>query len=926
MSCYKTITHLSEQIESINVLPYGGSKEWLVANGNKDQLYQIDGYVWGYVESNGWTRSNRQFRIVSSESAMTNQSGTPYLLRKNNTGTVYAFEEASGDINVPVYDKLPETANNGDIVAVKETVVTSISQMTDTSKKYILESTGTVWEYTTRTVEVEPENLYDPNAITLGKRHSGTPGTITDGSTYFMTDYIPVDITQTNPSLNIYGDIRDYNDDGRPNFQKIAWYNASKECIGSKYIACNSHSSSTAYGVYIDGGVNVRLDIDGTGATFSFKDEIAFVRIEVIPTGNTAVASDASAITSIVDPTIRTAEVSEWVNTNKTGNRKYKAHYSTSTVYDCTNLYNPETMATDEYLNMRVNSSAGYSESAGLFSTPFISIPQQEAGAVFTLRTKNVPVQNQSGGYARILLYQDSSQSTDTPSGNIIYAEFTITEEDDGVVAYSKTISDANNNLRVTFYMSDNSLTADDVKDVIITVNEEIVSREVSELTWTELGTYIEPTDAGWNATTETHKIIDSITTTSTSGDTAVYSGDGYSYTYIIGAGWMELSASDSSSMRIDTELSFTSKNAIQNKAVTYKIDELDTMLQNHQNSIVELSEKVTNISLGGSTNTGSTELSVPTFWQDAVDECITKIKALQLGRRCVTFPFFSDNHQRNGYAGLLIAYIMQECHIPYAFFGGDSISSGYIADEATMIEQDRLFDLSVAYIPKGRFCRAVGNHDGYWAVDASNKNYYTDAQIYELFLREESTSQTKHFGGDGTYYYVDDVASKTRFVVLDTNDSTVEQEQLDWLQNVALKFNENGWGVVFISHQPISNHYHAGISNCVAVRTIVQNHMASTNENKADIIGWYSGHIHRDRIYSGIAVNTSDDSEGTDMGFKQVTITSDHTSIAYDDATKHTVANDDLSHAIDFVTVNRATRTVNITRLGIGNDRSYTY
>jgi hypothetical protein len=65
---------------------------------------------------------------------------------------------------------------------------------------------------------------------------------------------------------------------------------------------------------------------------------------------------------------------------------------------------------------------------------------------------------------------------------------------------------------------------------------------------------------------------------------------------------------------------------------------------------------------------------------------------------------------------------------------------------------------------------------------------------------------------------------------------------------------------------------------------------------------------------------------EAGDLGFTQVIITSDHTGIAYDDATKHTIANDDKSHAIDFVTINKATRKVNITRLGIGNDRNYTY
>jgi hypothetical protein len=350
----------------------------------------------------------------------------------------------------------------------------------------------------------------------------------------------------------------------------------------------------------------------------------------------------------------------------------------------------------------------------------------------------------------------------------------------------------------------------------------------------------------------------------------------------------------------------------------------VDLLVKVNQNKtdIAGVSNRVTAL------ETESDSLTVPTFWQSAVDACVSKIKALQVGRNCVTFPFFSDNHQRNGYTGILIAHIMKECNIPYCFFGGDSISNGYIESEAVMIEQDKAFDTIMSYIPNGRFCRAVGNHDGFWNVSSAtgDEYHYTDAQIYELFLREESIAQNKHFGGDGTYYYVDDIASKVRWVVLDTNDSTVEAEQISWLQNTALTFNESGWAVVFISHQPISNHYHALISNSAEVRTVVKNYINGSSANKADVVGWFSGHIHRDRIYTGIATNTTDDSQGTAMGFTQITITSDHTGIAYDDATKHTVANDDKSHAIDFVTINKATRKVNITRLGIGNDRSYTY
>ena len=346
---------------------------------------------------------------------------------------------------------------------------------------------------------------------------------------------------------------------------------------------------------------------------------------------------------------------------------------------------------------------------------------------------------------------------------------------------------------------------------------------------------------------------------------------------------------------------------------------ELLVKVNKNTTDIAEVSNRVTAL------ETGSETLTVPSFWQNAVDDCISKIKALQVGRNCVTFPFFSDNHQNIKYAGILIAHIMKECNIPYCFFGGDSISNGQIADETTMIAQDKAFDTMMSYVPNGRFCRAVGNHDGYW-YDGTNKYYYNRDQIYDLFLREESIAQNKHFGDDGTYYYVDDIASKVRFIVMNTNNAPVDATQIAWVQNTALSFTESGWSVVFISHQPISNHYHAGISNAGDVVSAV---VSTATTKNIPIIGWFSGHIHRDiistkRLSGGNGSNAG--TEAGDLGFTQVIITSDHTSIAYDDSTKHTVANDDQSHAIDFVTINKATRTVNITRLGIGNDRSYTY
>ena len=386
-------------------------------------------------------------------------------------------------------------------------------------------------------------------------------------------------------------------------------------------------------------------------------------------------------------------------------------------------------------------------------------------------------------------------------------------------------------------------------------------------------------------------------------------------------------------------EITYTDSHAWVDTGVTPVSNEpLYDAIQQNSNDISELSERVTSLETSGT-------LTIPSFWQNAVDECIAKIKALQVGKNCITFSFFSDNHQRNGYSGVLIAHIMKACNIPYCFYGGDSISSGTIADEATMIEQDRLFDNIMSYVPNEKMCRAVGNHDGYW-YDGTSKYYYGREQIYELFLREESVSQSKHFGDDGTYYYVDDIASKTRFIIMNTNKQrvdnvatgeSIDSAQIDWLENKALSFDESGWAVVFIGHAPITNNFHSLISNANSVQTLITNYINGSSPNKADVVGWFSGHIHRDRFYkcdatgndqtdAGNPVYDANNPSTNTLPWMTVTITSDATNISYDVSTKHTIANDDQSHAIDFVTINKTTRTVNLTRLGIGEDRSYMY
>lgn len=710
-------------LKTVTALPYGGSVEWLEAHGDTEKLYQIDGYVWGHTESDGWVKSDTRFLVVMSTTQMTNAGGTPYILRSGNTGRVYSYREASGDAGVPVYDTLPESANEGDVVAVG-------------GRKYRASVTETqVPDYTNIVTSIKTGCRYNS---------SGTLQTGQAENRAVCEDFIPF-------------------------------------------------SNGTVVRVKGFGG----LDADnclGYGST------------------STTVAASFKASAA----------------------------------------------AAGDYLSYSYDSSTG----------------------IVTLTSKG------NGNAQRIRV-----QGALTGSAN----------------------------------------------DVIITVNEEITYRTETTVEWVDMGAYTPPTAAGWDPTSESFYIYDTLPE-NPSVTVAVYAADGHVYTFAGSSGWAQLGRYTAPTLSIDGELSDSSTNAIQNKVVTVALAEVNAKADGSAADISVINERLTGI------ETGSGAAVIPSFWQDAVDECITKIKALQADRSCVTFPFFSDNHTRDGnaqYMGIMIAHIMKECGIPYCFFGGDAITSAEAStadSDAEFKAQAKAFDTAMSYIPDGRFCMALGNHETVLkyapSIPGSVTVTYDRNETYNIFLREEGTWQNKHFGGDGTYYYVDDIVSKVRWIVLNTNgigNHDLDSDQLSWFRDKALMFSESGWGAVIVSHFPITRHHNAstGFTNNAAVIEMLQDYMGGNDTNKADIIGWYSGHIHRDRIYRGVAVNDDDDTVSGDMGFVQVTVTSDHTTIAYpigNSPTYHPVGNDDLSHAIDFVTVNKSQRTVNLTRLGIGEDRQYTY
>lgn len=732
---------LSKEIVSLTTLPYGGSKEWLESNGDKSKLYQIGGFVWGYVESDGWTQSDTQFLVVLNENEMINEGGTEYLLRNGDEGIVYTYTEASGDADVTVYDSLPETANEGDIVAVG----------------------GRKHRASVTTKEV-PNYTNLAKTITEGYRISGSSGLAAEARATAVEDYIP------------------------------------------------ASSGDTVY-------------IKGFGACTDFQCGL---------------------------------------------------YSSNKTIMSAAKL----------------NAQASY--------------------------------------------------------GTHAYDSTT------GVASF--TISDSSGASDIKFVRISGVLTGT-TDDVVITVNEKITTKTVTTVNWTDIGEYIPPIEAGWNATDETYTVIDSLAVTANSGDSAVYSANGYLYTYIRGSAWMQMSKYTAPTT-VDSELSTTSTNAIQNKAVARAIENVEAKTTTNAENILVLRNEVE--ALGGS-NVNET-VTIPSYWGNMVSTKTETVKKLQTagGKDSICFAWASDTHipdnegGRTTDIGKVMAAMLDNCEIPFAMLSGD------INTRASYSTLDA-FEAVIKSVPEhlsplwgtDRLLMALGNHDGCWGDSTGYyRHQFTPERMWQMYFRGQALDFRRVFSDDGLYFYVDNIAQKTRFIVLNSNfggeyaedgngwavnnrfgTSCYGQAQLDWFADVALDMPD-GYSAIITAHVPPNVTYTVdkaqfiGIVNAYNNKTTYSGSFTGVNgwtsnnvavdftNAKGEIIGVFTGHAHGDSI------------DTTTLACPLLTILSAGASAnePYKDGAPIRTAGTDTETSFDVVTINKATRTIYCTRVGAGSDREVNY
>lgn len=219
----------------------------------------------------------------------------------------------------------------------------------------------------------------------------------------------------------------------------------------------------------------------------------------------------------------------------------------------------------------------------------------------------------------------------------------------------------------------------------------------------------------------------------------------------------------------------------------------------------------------------------LPDYYVSHVAEKNEKVQALlKQMEECEAFVYFTDAHVRENRMSSvpIIRSILQNTDVKTVFYGGDTVSAW--ATDDSLVKDVTYFARAYAFA-KPYMVR--GNHDMYGKefeytnVGAVKSN----AEVYELIFKEQEPRVNGIPGK--TYYYIDHADTKTRYIIIDTNellipgimengtwncDVSITKEQIDWFIDLLNKTPQD-YGVVVLGHTPFYKELrHAFYKACI--------------------------------------------------------------------------------------------------------------
>ena len=289
------------------------------------------------------------------------------------------------------------------------------------------------------------------------------------------------------------------------------------------------------------------------------------------------------------------------------------------------------------------------------------------------------------------------------------------------------------------------------------------------------------------------------------------------------------------------------------------------------------------------------------------------------VGKNGDTFIFITDLHWESNTKNspALVRYLEENLSINTILCGGDLINQGTRENmEKNMREVVRAF----SHLRISNFPIAFGNHDSNWNDWEGQHNYpdrkFSTSTQYAL-MQKQSEELVSYFTDTGWNFYFDKLATKTRYIILDTGESG-KFSNYNELSKVLLS-TPNGYHIVIMAHWL----YDTDIStSCLNIQKMIDSYNSRSSVSISGNTYNYSsavanvslllgGHMHKDMNWStdnGVPVVLVDCDAGyrtrnTDYPFIAGTIT---------------------EQAFDVITLDYINNTVKCVRIGRGANRNF--
>lgn len=318
----------------------------------------------------------------------------------------------------------------------------------------------------------------------------------------------------------------------------------------------------------------------------------------------------------------------------------------------------------------------------------------------------------------------------------------------------------------------------------------------------------------------------------------------------------------------------------------------------------------------------------IPQYWMPHLTEKIAKIRRHTEEGADDAFIFISDMHSENNplLSPSLARYIGEQTGIVRVIIGGDLINGNREKEKALAA-----LDAVLAELAPLRPYIVRGNHDVNtdWGP-ITPENFFYDA----IFRERVMSIAANKCEEDGFYGYADFPEAKMRYFFLDSGARYSEcfdtmSDAYDWTDGHTSAYRKQlaylcekareltpDWGIAAVQHIVIGGGL-AEEKN--RITDIINRPLLDTlDEIAADptaptVVAVFCGHNHRDRAII------------SPTGYPVISLTCDAGgSSAWDwdaDYRERTVGTTD-EQAFDVVQINRKSRTIHLTRIGVGKDR----